>query len=54
MSTFFGTDDQDTIDGSNLPDGTIKIDPKAGDDTLVNLTSIEERLDPATKQNYRN
>ena len=41
MSTFFGTDDQDTIDGSNLPDGTIKIDPKAGDDTLVNLTSIE-------------
>ena len=41
MSTFFGTDDQDTIDGSNLPDGTIKIDPKAGDDTLVNLASIE-------------
>ena len=41
MSTFNGTDDQDTIDGGALPDGTIRIDPKAGDDTLINLTSIE-------------
>tara|TARA_E500000331_G_scaffold226799_1_gene217150 strand:- start:139 stop:519 length:381 start_codon:yes stop_codon:yes gene_type:complete len=41
MSTYFGTDSADSIDGSKLPAGTSKIDSKAGDDTLINLASIE-------------
>ena len=41
MSNYYGTDNADSIDGSNLPDGTSKIDAKAGDDTLINLTSMD-------------
>ena len=41
MSTYFGTDNDDSIDGSDLPAGTSKIDSRAGDDTLINLASIE-------------
>ena len=40
MSTLFGTDDNDSIDGASLPEGTSKIDPKSGDDALTNLDSI--------------
>ena len=41
MSTYFGTNSVDSIDGSDLPAGTSKIDSRAGDDTLINLASIE-------------
>ena len=40
MSTLFGTDENDSIDGASLPEGTSKIDPKSGDDALTNLDSI--------------
>ena len=41
MGTYVGTDNDDSIDGNSLPDETSKIDPKAGDDTLFNLNSVE-------------
>ena len=41
MSTYFGTDSADSIDGSKLPAGISKIDSKAGNDTLINLASID-------------
>ena len=41
MGTYVGTDNDDSIDGNSLPDETSKIDPKAGDDTLINLNSVE-------------
>ena len=41
MTTFFGTNDSDNIDGNSLPKGTSKIDSKKGNDTLININSVE-------------
>jgi hypothetical protein len=41
MSTFFGTNENDNIDGASLPAGTFKVDPKQGNDTLININSVE-------------
>ncbi|MDC3239280.1 VCBS repeat-containing protein [Gammaproteobacteria bacterium] len=40
MSTYFGTDNDDSIDGSDLLDGITNIEAKGGDDTLFNLSSV--------------
>ena len=40
MSTYFGTDNDDSIDGSDLLDGITNIEAKGGDDTLFNLNSV--------------
>ena len=40
MSTFFGTNDNDTIDGPSLPKDTSRVDAKQGDDTLTNIDSL--------------
>ena len=41
MGTFYGTNDDDTIDGNTLPENTNRIDPKRGNDSLTNLQSVE-------------
>ena len=41
MGTFYGTNDDDTIDGNTLPENTNRIDPKSGNDSLTNLQSVE-------------
>ena len=40
MGTFYGTNDDDTIDGNTLPENTNRIDPKRGNDSLTNLQSV--------------
>ena len=40
MGTFYGTNDDDTIDGNTLPENTNNIDPKRGNDSLTNLQSV--------------
>ena len=40
MSTFSGTNANETIEGSSLPKGTFRVDAKQGDDTLTNIDSL--------------
>ena len=46
MSTFYGTNDSDTIDGSLLPKDTFRVDARQGDDTLTNIDSLKVFSDP--------
>lgn len=46
MSTYFGTDSDDRIEGTDIPAGVDRIDPLAGNDTLVDLTSISVIASP--------
>ena len=48
MSTFFGTNENDNIDGASLPAGTFKVDPKQGNDTLININSVEVVASPGS------